>query len=90
MKETNINLESAGRGFAEWVHRARREHTAFVVLDATSPVAKLIPTDDLICTGAELAKALGNTCLTSPEARAWANDLSQSRTALSQPKDKWQ
>jgi antitoxin (DNA-binding transcriptional repressor) of toxin-antitoxin stability system len=43
MKERTIALESAGPGLAEWVARARREHTIFVVLDAATPVARLVP-----------------------------------------------
>ena len=89
MKETTIALESAGPGLAEWVARARREHTTFVVLDAAIPVARLVPTSVSRCTGAELARALATTDLSSDEARAWADDLRQSRAALSVPEDKW-
>jgi len=89
MKETPIALESAGPGLAEWVARARREHTTFVVLDATIPVARLVPTPMPHCTGAELARTLATTDLSVEEARAWADDLRQSRDALSAPEDKW-
>ena len=56
MKETSISLENAGSSLTEWVRRARREHTTFVVLDATKPIARLIPAESPRCTGAELAR----------------------------------
>lgn len=90
MKETTIALESASPGLAELVARARREHTTFVVLDAAVPVARLVPANVPRCTGAELARALDTTNLSSEEARAWAEDLRQSRAALRAPEDKWQ
>lgn len=89
MKETPIALENAGFSLAEWVARARREHTTFVVLDAAVPVARLVPMPVPRCTGAELARALATTDLSPEEARAWADDLRQSRAALSAPEDKW-
>jgi len=89
MKEKTIALENASPGLAEWVARARREHTTFVVLDAAVPVARLVPTAAPSCTGAELARALATTALSPDEARAWADDLRQSRAALSAPEDKW-
>jgi len=89
MKETPIALESAGPGMAEWVARARREHTTLVVLDAAVPVARLVRTPVPRCTGAELARALVATNLSPEEARAWADDLRQSRAALNAPEDKW-
>ena len=90
MKETTIALENAGFSLAEWVARARREHTTFVVLDAAVPVARLVPTPGPRCTGAELARALAATNLSPDEARSWADDLRQSRAALSAPEDQWQ
>lgn len=90
MKETTVSLENAGFSLAEWVARARREHTTFVVLDAAVPVARLVPTPVPRCTGAELARALATTDLAPEEARSWADDLRQSRAALNAPEDKWQ
>jgi len=88
MKETPIALENTGLSLADWVARARREHTTFVVLEASVPVARLVPTASR-CTGAELARALATTDLSPEEARAWADDLRQARAALSAPEDKW-
>lgn len=90
MKETAINLESSSLSLADWVARARREQTTFVVLDAAVPVARLVPTSVLRCTGAELARALAATDLAPEEARAWVEDLRQSRASLISPSDKWQ
>ena len=89
MKETSIALENASPGLAEWVARARRERTTFVVLDAAVPVARLVPATASSCTGAELARALAAINLSTEEARAWADDLRQARAALSAPEDKW-
>ena len=89
MKETVITLESAGSGVADLIARARREQTTFIVLDAATPVARLIPAAVPRCTGAELARVLANTDLSPEEARAWADDLRRSRAALSVPEDKW-
>lgn len=89
MKETTIALEDASPGLAEWVARARREHTTFVLLEAAVPVARLVPTTASRCTGAELARALAATDLSPEEARTWAEDLRQARAGLSAPEDKW-
>lgn len=89
MKETAISLENAGSSLTEWVRRARREHTTFVVLEATKPIARLVPAESPPCTGAELARALAGAELSTDEARAWAEDLRDSRAALSPPEDRW-
>src|SRR6266571_390207 len=83
MKEAAISLENAGAGLAEWVRRARREQTTFVVLEALKPVARLIPTESPRCTGAELARALAKAELSTEEGREWAEELRQARAALS-------
>ena len=87
MKETSISLESAGSSLNEWVRRARRERTTFVVLDAAKPIARLIPAESPRCTGAELASALAGAELSTEEARVWAQDLRDARAALSPPED---
>ena len=90
MNEKNIALESAGSGLAEWVARARREHTTFVVLDAAVPVARLVPAPVTRCTGAQLALGLAQVDLSPDEALAWAVDLRTARTTLLAPENKWQ
>lgn len=89
VKETIITLQNASSGLAEWVARARREHTTFVVLDAAIPVARLVPTAVTSCTGEALARVIAAAELSSEEAQAWANDLRQSRDTLGGPEDKW-
>ena len=90
MKETAVPLENAGSSLTEWVRRARREHTTFVVLDAAKPVARLIPAESPRCTGADLSRALAGVELSTEEARAWAEDLRDARVALTPPEDRWQ
>jgi hypothetical protein len=89
MKEAAISLETAGADLAEWARRARRERTTFVLLDAATPVAWLIPAGQPSCTGAELATVLAKADLSADEARAWARDLKESRASVSAPEDKW-
>lgn len=90
MKETPVPLESAGSSLNEWVRRARREHTTFVVLESAKPIARLVPTESPRCTGKELGRALTGVKLSTEEARSWAKDLRESRAALSPPEDRWQ
>jgi len=89
MKETAISLENAGSSLSEWVRRARHERTTFVLLDAAKPVARLIPDESPRCTGADLSRTLAEFELSHDEARAWAEDLRQSRAALAPPEDRW-
>lgn len=89
MKETSVALENAGSSLTDWVRRARREHTTFVVCEATTPVARLVPAESSRCTGAELARALAGVELPPAEARAWGEDLRDARTKLSPPEDRW-
>ena len=88
MKETRVTLEAAGSGLTDWIGRARREYTTFVVVEGETPVARLAPIERR-CTGAELARVLATAELSPEEARAWADDLRNSRAALNAPEDKW-
>jgi antitoxin (DNA-binding transcriptional repressor) of toxin-antitoxin stability system len=67
VKETSISLENAGSSLTEWVRRARREHTTFVVLETMKPIARLVPAESPRCTGAELARALAGAELSTDE-----------------------
>lgn len=89
MKETLVALESAGLSLADWVARARREQTTVVVVDAAVPVARLVPASVPSCTGAQLARALDTTDLSTEEARVWVEDLRQARSSLNAPEDPW-
>jgi antitoxin (DNA-binding transcriptional repressor) of toxin-antitoxin stability system len=61
----------------------------FVLLKNGSPVARLVPDSEKVCTGRELAKVLANTDLTEAEADAWHGDLQNACKNLKTPADKW-
>jgi hypothetical protein len=88
MRETTVAIEAAGPGLLEWVKRARREHTIFVVVEGEAPIARLMPVERS-CTGADLADALAATTLSSDEARVWVEELLRSRAARKPPEDAW-
>ncbi len=89
MKTTAISVTEAARNFAECVNRAHYQNVTFVLLRNGSPVARLVPDDGKICSGRDLALALGQTQLPEDEARAWRRDLQAARKALKAPGDKW-
>ena len=74
MKKT-ISVTEAARNFADCVNRAHYQHTTFVLLKNGSPVARLVPDEEKICTGRELAAVLATTELPKEEAKAWHRDL---------------
>ncbi len=88
MKETLVALEAVGTGLTDWVGRARREHTTFVVVEGETPVARLAPVERR-CTGRELAKVVARACLSADESSRWSEDLRAARAALTAPEDKW-
>lgn len=53
------------------------------------PVAHLVPSQEKVCTGRDLAAILNTTRLPEREANAWRRDLQASRETLKDPKDKW-
>ena len=89
MKEMIIALETTGAGLTDWVGRARREHTTFVVVEDGTPVARLAPVESR-CTGSELAKAVASARLSTEESSCWSEDLRTARATLTAPEDKWQ
>jgi hypothetical protein len=52
-------------------------------------VAQLVPDSEKVCTGRDLAEALGKIALTNGEAKAWRRDLKAARKTLKAPADKW-
>jgi len=88
MKEMVVALDAAGAGLSDWVSRARREQTAFLVMDGETPVARLTPVERR-CTGHQLAAVVAQACLSVEESVRWAEDLKASRITLSAPEDKW-
>jgi prevent-host-death family protein len=90
MKKAEITVTDAARNFADCVNRARYQNMSFVLLKNGKPVARLVPESESICTGRELAEALGQAELSPEDARTWHQDLAAARNQLIAPRDKWQ
>ena len=89
MKVTTISVTEAARNCVDCVNRTYYQNVTFVLLKNSFPVARLVPDDGKICTGQDLAVALGKTHLPENEARAWRRDLQAARKTLLLPGDKW-
>src|SRR5207253_6680178 len=68
MKKTVITVTEAARNFADCVNRAHYQNTSFVLLKNGKPVARLIPENEKVCSGKELAAALEKIDLSPDEA----------------------
>ena len=55
MKMTTISVTEAARNFADCVNRAHYQNVTFVLLKNGSPVARLVPDGEKVCTGRDLA-----------------------------------
>ena len=89
MKKTTITVTEAARNFADCVNRAHYQNVTFVLLKNGVPVARLVPDNEKVCTGRDLAEALARAELTIEEAKAWRRDLQAARRTLKAPSDKW-
>jgi antitoxin (DNA-binding transcriptional repressor) of toxin-antitoxin stability system len=89
LKKTSITVTEAARNFADCVNRVHYQNVTFVLLKNGSPVARLVPDNEKVCFGRDLAEALGKTELSPEEARAWRRDLQGARKTLKAPADKW-
>ena len=89
MKKTVISVTEAARNFADCVNRAHYQNITFVLLKNGSPFARLVPDDEKVCVGRELAEALAKTELPEDEARAWHRDLHTARKILKAPAHRW-
>ena len=89
MKKT-ISVTEAARNFADCVNRAHYQNVTFVLLKGGAPVARIVPDNEKICTGHDLASSLADTKLSPEEARAWNRDLRTARNRLKPLSDKWQ
>jgi len=87
MKTTTVSVTEAARNFADCVNRAHYQGITFILLKNGSPVARLVPDGDKVCTGRDLAEAL--TELPEDEAQSWQRDLRAARKQLKPPADKW-
>jgi antitoxin (DNA-binding transcriptional repressor) of toxin-antitoxin stability system len=89
MKRTIISVTDAARNFADCVNRAHYQNVTFVLLKNGSPFARLVPDGEKVCTGRELADALGKSKLPEDEAKAWRRDMRKARNALKAPTNRW-
>ena len=90
MKKAAITVTEAARNFADCVNRAHYQNVSFVLLKNGKPIARLGPENEKVCTGKELAAAIGQAELSSQEAKAWHKDLATARNRLTSPRNKWQ
>jgi antitoxin (DNA-binding transcriptional repressor) of toxin-antitoxin stability system len=89
MRKQTISVTEAARNFADCVNRAHYQNQTFILVKNGSPVARLGPHLEKLCTGRDLAKALSRTRLSDEEAKAWRRDLQAARKTLQAPSNKW-
>lgn len=87
--EKVISVTEAARNFSECINRARYQNVTFVLLKSGSPVARIVPDAERVCTGKDLMSALSNAKLSEEEAKAWRRDLRSARAHLKPLPDKW-
>lgn len=87
--EKIISVTEAARNFAECVSRAHYQNVTFVLLKGGSPVARIVPDTEKVCTGRDLASAISQVKLSSEESREWTHDLRAARKGLGRVADKW-
>lgn len=90
MRKTAITVTDAARNFADCVNRAHYQNVTFVLLRNGSPVARLVPDSEKICTGRTLAEVVAKARLTDREFKSWRRDLLSAHKTLKAPVDKWQ
>ena len=90
MKKLAITVTAVARSFADCVNRAHYQGTSFVLLKNGMPVARLVPESERVCTGRDLAEAMGKAEPSAEEARAWHKELAVARRRLAAPREKWQ
>jgi len=89
MKKTSMSVTEAARNFADCINRAHYQNVTFVLLRNGKPVARLVPDNEKVCLGRDLAEALAKTDLPQNEAKGWHRDLRAARKKLKAPADKW-
>jgi len=85
VKKTTITVTEAARNFADCVNRAHYQNVIFVLLKNGVPVARLVPDNEKVFTGRDLAEVLARTELMSEDAKAWRRDLQAARRSLKGP-----
>ena len=89
MKKTKISVTEAARNFADCVNRVRYQNASFTLVKKGIAVAELVPGNEEVCTGRDLAKALAEVKLSAKEAKTWSRDLRRARKFLKPPVNKW-
>lgn len=89
MRKRRITVTEAARNFADCVNRAHYQNVSFVLLKNGTAVARLVPDEESVCTGRELAEGLAEVGLREKQARLWRRDLQVARKALKTPTDRW-
>ncbi len=89
MAKAIISVTEAARNFADCVNRVHYQNVTFVLLKNGTPVARLVPDGEKVCTGRDLASSLSKVDLPVEEAKAWSRDLRNARKALKAPRDRW-
>jgi prevent-host-death family protein len=89
MKNVSISVTEAARNFADCINRVRYQDTTFVLLKNGTPVARLVPTREAVCTGQDLAEALAGVDFSAEEAAEWRKDLEAARRTIKPPVNKW-
>ena len=89
MDKTILSVTDAARNFSDCVNRAHYQNTTFVLLKNGLPMARLVPDNERVCSGRDLADALSNTGLTDKEFKTWRRDVQTARKGLKAPIDKW-
>jgi len=89
MRKTTISVTEAARNFADCVNRAHYQNVTFILLKNGAPVARLVPDNEKVCAGRDLAGALAKAGLSDEEAAAWHQDMRASRKALKPQPYKW-
>jgi hypothetical protein len=89
VKKKSITVTEASRKFADCVNRAHYQNVTFVLLKNSKPFARLVPDNEKVCVGRDLAEALAKTNLQKDEARRWHSDLNAARKTLKAPSSRW-
>ena len=59
MKKTSITVTEAARNFADCVNRVHYQNVTFVLVKNGEPFARLVPDDEKVCAGRDLAEEIG-------------------------------
>lgn len=84
-----ISVTEAARNFADCINRAHYQNVTFVLLKSGSPVARIVPDNEKVCTGGDLASVVAGIKLSGEESAVWYRDLRDARSRLKTLVDKW-